>query len=109
MDLAELPFAAESFHGVWAHTSLIHIPKGRLLSAIAGIDRVLRPGGRLFIALLEGTEEGYVGESGRERWFSSFTAGEVERELPSIYRVACTSRTVYPGRVFLKTHAVKHD
>jgi cyclopropane fatty-acyl-phospholipid synthase-like methyltransferase len=67
LDLEALPFLDSSFDGVWAHTSLIHIPKQRLTIAMEGLEKIIKFGGILFIALREGTEEGYEGPVGVER------------------------------------------
>ena len=91
LDLEALPFLVSSFDGVWAHTSLIHIPKQRLTIAMEGLEKILKFGGALFIALREGTEEGYEGSVGVERWFAYFQPDEFESHIPNAYRIVrCT-------------------
>jgi cyclopropane fatty-acyl-phospholipid synthase-like methyltransferase len=107
LDLEALPFPNSSFEGVWAHTSLLHIPKHRLSSAMEGIEKILKPGGRLFIALREGEKEGYERQFGMERWFANYQADEFERYIPSAYCLERFSRTDRQIVIFLNYHLVK--
>ena len=109
LDLEALPFLYSSFDGVWAHTSLLHVPKQRLPSAIGGLDKTLKLGGALFVALREGTGEGYEGQVGVERWFAYFRADEFENHMPSTYRIVRRSRTEGRRVTFLNYHLVKES
>jgi ubiquinone/menaquinone biosynthesis C-methylase UbiE len=53
MDLRKLAFPPKSFDGVFAMYSLIHIPEGDVPDALVGINRVMRPGGFIYLALQE--------------------------------------------------------
>ncbi|NBS41694.1 class I SAM-dependent methyltransferase [bacterium] len=53
MDLRKLAFPAKTFDGVFAMYSIIHIPEGDVPDALAGINRVMKPGGYLYLALQE--------------------------------------------------------
>jgi cyclopropane fatty-acyl-phospholipid synthase-like methyltransferase len=104
LDLEALPFGRHSVDAIWAHTSLLHVPKARLTRALEGLNTVLRPGGAIFIALKQGTGEGYRGQPGAERWFSYFEAGEFESYLPEGLAVVRRSRTEYKTVTFLGVH-----
>lgn len=82
-DFMELPFDAGSFEGVWAYTSLLHIPKAESSRALAEIQRVLTPGGVLGLGLIEGNAEEYKESSGmnQPRLFSYYTKEEIETLL----------------------------
>ncbi len=82
-DFMDLPFENESFDGVWAYTSLLHIPKAESSRALAEIQRVLKPGGLLGLGLIEGEEEAYKESSGVKlpRLFAYYTREEVEALL----------------------------
>lgn len=84
-DFMDLPFEDESFDGVWAYTSLLHIPKTEINSAFAEIHRVLKPGGVLGLGLIEGDEEAYKESSGvnMPRLFTYYTREEAEALLES--------------------------
>lgn len=75
----ELPFGDESFDGVWAYTSLLHVPKAEVSQPLAEIYRVLVPGGIFALGLIEGEGEGYRESSGVDmpRWFSYYQKDEV--------------------------------
>ena len=56
MDVAHLDFAAETFDAVYAMNCLIHVPKAGLALALEGIDRVLRPGGLVYVGQYGGRD-----------------------------------------------------
>lgn len=60
MDMRRLGFTAGSFHGVWACTSLLHLPRSEAPAALKEIHRVLVPGGFLFLSLKEGEGEKFT-------------------------------------------------
>ncbi len=63
-DLMSLPFPDESFEGVWAYTSLLHLKKIDIGKAIEEIKRVLKEGGIFFLGMIEGEGEVYRNSSG---------------------------------------------
>lgn len=79
-DFNNLPFPNASFDGVWAYTSLLHVPKSEVEKSIKEIYRVLNFEGVLGLGLIEGSTEGYRESSGvgMPRWFSFYTKEEVE-------------------------------
>ncbi len=83
-DFNELPFPENSFDGVWAYTSLLHVPKAEIGKPLAEIYRVLSAGGIFGFGLIEGHEELYRESSGgmtQPRWFSYYTKEEIEELL----------------------------
>lgn len=82
-DFLALPFTDASFEGVWAYTSLLHVPKAEVDQALHEIKRVLKDGGIFGLGLVEGEGEGYRESSGvsMPRWFSYYTRDEVEQLL----------------------------
>jgi ubiquinone/menaquinone biosynthesis C-methylase UbiE len=48
VDAADIPFASQSFDAVMANHMLYHLPDADRPRALAGIRRVLRPGGRFY-------------------------------------------------------------
>ncbi|MCX6701684.1 MAG: class I SAM-dependent methyltransferase, partial [Candidatus Zambryskibacteria bacterium] len=73
-DFNSLPFKNESFEGVWAYTSLLHIPKSEVKKPLSEIQRVLKLGGIFGLGLIEGETELYRESSGvdKPRWFSFY-------------------------------------
>jgi SAM-dependent methyltransferase len=107
LDLEALPFRRYSLDAIWAHTSLIHIPKRKLASALWALAQRLGSGGVLFVALKEGAGERYLGEPGMERWFASFQADEFEGYVPAVLDIVKHSRTRTNNTAFLNYHLVK--
>ncbi|MFH1105784.1 MAG: class I SAM-dependent methyltransferase [Candidatus Aenigmatarchaeota archaeon] len=70
MDMRKLEFGNDTFDGVWAMASLLHIPKKDVASVLSGLNRLLKTGGILFVSVKEGKGEGLVegvhGESGKK-------------------------------------------
>ena len=53
-DLENLPFLDVKFDGVWAVTSLLHMPKAELPNVLENINGLLRTGGMFYISMKEG-------------------------------------------------------
>lgn len=82
-DFNELPFPDKSFDGVWAYTSLLHIPKSEISRPLGEIRRVLKDSGIFGLGLIEGDKEMYRESSGvgKPRWFSFYEKSEIENLL----------------------------
>ena len=82
-DFAALPFEDGSFGGVWAYTSLLHVPKAEVRAVLKEIRRVLADGGVFGLGLIEGETEGNLENMapGRPRWFSFYAKEEIEALL----------------------------
>jgi len=104
LDLEALPFRHGSLDAIWAHTSLLHVPKARLTRALEGLKKALRPGGAIFIALIQGDGEGYQGQPGIERWFSYFRVGEFESYILEGLTVVRRSQIERKSVTFLGVH-----
>ncbi|MCW3838780.1 class I SAM-dependent methyltransferase [Micromonospora yasonensis] len=79
-DLLRLPFRAGTVGGVWCSAALLHLPRAAAPAALAGIRRVLRPGGPLLLSVKEGEGEGWERWPGEraDRFFAWYRAEEVE-------------------------------
>jgi SAM-dependent methyltransferase len=84
-DLEALPFATGSLAGGFARNSYLHLPKERLGAALADLLRALRPGGLLFMTMLEGRYEGrdLPGDDFEGRYFTCWQPGELEALVAS--------------------------
>lgn len=82
-DFEAMPFADGEFDGVWAYTSLLHVPKAEIGTSMKEISRVLKSGGVLALGMIEGEFDGYRSSSGidAQRWFSFYTKSEIEEIL----------------------------
>ena len=57
MDMRSLGFAANSFDGLWACASFLHVPREDAPATLRGFRRVLRPGGVLLLSVKRGEGE----------------------------------------------------
>ena len=82
-DFNNIPFSDHKFDGVWAYTSLLHVPKDVVDISMSEIVRVLKKGGVLGLGLIEGDFNGYRESSGVQlpRWFSFYAKEEIENLL----------------------------
>ena len=80
-DMTNMPFEPESFHGVYARASLLHIPKNLVSKTLKSIYRILKNKGYLYIAVKKGEGERKVREvkynKEVERFFSFFEEKEI--------------------------------
>ncbi|HSX31519.1 MAG TPA: class I SAM-dependent methyltransferase [Candidatus Saccharimonadales bacterium] len=82
-DFTELAFPKESFDGIWAYTSLIHIPKEEMAKVVQELRTLLKPGGIFAIGVIEG--QGAIMKErstmpGAQRYFKNYSEQEL-REL----------------------------
>ena len=71
----------ETFDGIWAYTSLLHVPKSEIEKPLLEIRRVLKNDGIFGLGMIEGKTEGYRESSGvnMPRWFSFYEKPEIEK------------------------------
>ncbi|MDO8470718.1 MAG: class I SAM-dependent methyltransferase [bacterium] len=79
-DFNSIPFENDSFDGVWAYTSLLHVQKTDVQKPISEIYRVLKGRSILGLGLIEGETEEYRESSGVNlpRYFAYYAKNEVE-------------------------------
>ncbi len=82
-DFNAMPFADGEFDGVWAYTSLLHVPKSEIDTSMKEISRVLKSGGVFALGMIEGEFDDYRSTSGvgAPRWFGFYTKAEMEEVL----------------------------
>ncbi|MGS2614250.1 class I SAM-dependent DNA methyltransferase [Micromonospora sp. LZ34] len=73
-DLLRLPFRPATLGGVWCSAALLHLPRADAPAALAGVRRLLRPGGPLLLSLKEGDGERWERRHGEavERFFARY-------------------------------------
>ncbi|HLA04255.1 MAG TPA: class I SAM-dependent methyltransferase [Patescibacteria group bacterium] len=80
-DMTKMNFTKGSFGGVYVRASLLHIPKKLVPKVLKSINKILKNGGILYLALKEGKGEGEVANErfGKKvrRFFSFFSEQEV--------------------------------
>lgn len=82
-DMESIPFQDNCFDGVWAYTSLLHVPKSDFFKSVREIKRVLKNQGVFALGMIEGDAEGYrIGSSvDSPRWFSFYKKEEIKNIL----------------------------
>lgn len=111
-DFESMPFADGEFDGVWAYTSLLHVPKTEIAQSVKEIYRVLKSGGVLALGMIEGEFDGYRASSGidLQRWFSFYTKSELEKLLETHGFTIVYFMEYRPGtKNYLNFIAVKRD
>jgi SAM-dependent methyltransferase len=82
-DFSYIDFSQSSFDGVWAYTSLIHIPKEVARRVIIATQRLLKSDGVFTIGVIEGDTAGMIERKtmpGMVRYFKNYSSKEL-REL----------------------------
>lgn len=77
MDMRKLDFDKNSFDGVWAFASLLHIPKEQAPKVLTEFRRVLKKSGVLAISMKQGKGEVLESEEETTRLFSYYTKDEL--------------------------------
>jgi len=105
MDIENLTFENGSFDGVWAYSSLVHVPKQRIYNSIARIKELLRPKGFLFVGMVEGEgEKMYESRTkpGKKRFFSLYKDREFQDILREYFKIKAFKRfTTHNGQTYL--------
>lgn len=57
MNLENLDFPPHSFQGVWANSSILHVPKNQMIALLSQIHKILMPDGVLYLSLKKGSGE----------------------------------------------------
>lgn len=118
-DLGSLPFRSQSFAGIWASKSYVHVPRGQVPLALADLHRATAVGGLIELVLFAGDDEHapFSGDDFAGRRFSLWPVDLLRRviagagfavdeweELPTRrgdpeYRIRCTRSRTLPDYV----------
>lgn len=105
MDMERLDFPANTFDGVWAVTSLLHLPKKNVPAVIESVAGVLKDNGILYVCMKEGTGEGLEQDrhdSGTQRYFAYWRRDELKAVLEPRFGVYVDRLTPVGDRRFLE-------
>jgi SAM-dependent methyltransferase len=87
-DMRWLPLRTGSVDALWCQAALLHIPRAEVPAVLAEFGRVVRPGGRLYLAVAEGDGEGFEVASNygsdQRRWFTNHREPELTRLLAAV-------------------------
>ena len=112
-DLRDLPFHANSFDGLWAAASLIHLPKLEARRTLTNLCKLIRPGGLFAATVTYGAKSRLVTDGwlpGRyfARWRREEFARAVRRAGWNILELKVVSNRERKGR-WLNLLAQKED
>lgn len=80
MDVLDLDFPDKKFDAVWAHAVLLHLYDDDLLKALNNLNKVLKPGGKLFVSLKLGDRDDLIIDklsNGEKRYFNLTTKDKI--------------------------------
>jgi ubiquinone/menaquinone biosynthesis C-methylase UbiE len=78
-DLRALPFAGQSFRGIWSCASLVHLTYLDAGHAVREFSRILTPHGALYLSVRYGTgQEWREDTQGGRRWFQLYEKTALE-------------------------------
>lgn len=70
-------FLKGSFDGIWAAASLVHLSPSETAVVLGQFATLLRPGGKLFLALRSVGETGWLDEPDGRRWYTVWDPEEI--------------------------------
>jgi len=110
MDMENLEFESESFDGVWAVASLLHVPKRNIPGVVENISKILKPEGILYVGVKRGEGERFVPdkcEGNGQRFFSYWSEDEMlnffENYLVLNFRARRVKNTTFLEGTFRKS------
>jgi len=65
-----LDLPPDTFDGIFANASLIHVPGDRMVGVLSDLDRSLVPGGAIVLSMARGTGEGFSSRPTGDRYVS---------------------------------------
>ena len=81
-DMRRLPIADAQADGCFACASLLHLPRTQATQALLEFRRALRPGGALYVSVMEGKGQKWVTDpQGYERFFAYYQPEEIDRPI----------------------------
>lgn len=103
-DLENILFIDNSFNGVWAYTSLLHMPKANLLPVLEKTRRLLVRNGVFYMGMKEGDFEGWTESKrypGEKRFHALYKDEELRGHLGKHFKIMQTSRVELGEDVYL--------
>ncbi|MBW2999729.1 class I SAM-dependent methyltransferase [Candidatus Woesearchaeota archaeon] len=104
MDIEELEFEDNSFDGIWAVTSLLHVPKSKIQDVIKKLNQILTNNGILFVCVKEGEGERLVDdkyEGDTKRFFVFWEEEEFLNEFKEYFELIETWKVELRKSTFL--------
>lgn len=83
IDIKHLTFNDNSFDGIWAVTSLLHIPKEGINKVITKLAQILKKDGILYVCMKQGTKEELIKDQdgNTKRFFTYWQETEIKERF----------------------------
>ncbi len=84
MDISNITFPSNSFDGIWASASLLHIPKKDIQTVLEKLYEILVPNGICYISLKYGDSEDFLDDhryGGVKKFYVYYKPEEIEKIL----------------------------
>ncbi len=97
MDIENLSLEKNSFDGIWAYTSLLHVPKEKLPSILNKLKLALKKEGILGISVMEGTDSNFETREhypDTKRFFVYFQDEELRDLFKKDFSIISFSKTI---------------
>lgn len=103
-DFENLDFEENSFDGIWAVTSLLHIPKSKLKSVIKKLNRILKDEGVLYVCVKEGEGENLIEDEfeNTSRFFAFWQEEEMNKLFEDYFVLIENKKVQQKNIVFLQ-------
>ncbi|MBD3360356.1 methyltransferase domain-containing protein [Candidatus Peregrinibacteria bacterium] len=85
-DMRSLDFPENSFDGIWACASFLHVPKEDAKNTLLGFRKILKPAGLIYLSVKQGNEEKFVEKDeykGRTKFFAFYAQDEFKNLIES--------------------------
>lgn len=108
-DMRQLPLRTRSADAIWCQAALLHIPRMAVPVVLAEFARAVRPGGALYLSVVEGDGEGFEiaskYDSERRRWFTLHRESDLTALLAMAGFAVHQTRRNRDQRDWLSIHA----
>ena len=113
MDMRQLDFPADSFAGIWACASFLHLPKKDAPATLLGFKNVLKTGGLLYFSVKQGEGEKFVAKEeyrGQTKFFAFYTLLELQKLFAATgLEIIQTSQDVKKNNTWINIFARKQN
>ncbi|MEK6896535.1 MAG: class I SAM-dependent methyltransferase [Nanoarchaeota archaeon] len=110
MDLENLKFSSSSFDGIWAYTSLLHMPKANFPKILDNIASFLSDNGLFYLGMKEGDFEDWQSDAkynNEKRFVSLYRDDELRKLLSGLFVIIHDSKIHLGGSTYLNYLCLK--
>ncbi|MBM3234408.1 class I SAM-dependent methyltransferase [Candidatus Pacearchaeota archaeon] len=104
MDIEDLKFEDNTFDGIWAVTSLLHIPKSKLPAVIDKLHKILKKNGILHVCVKEGIGEKIIKDEDKNtrRFFAFWQEEEILKLFRGNFAIISSEKAGLGKTIFLQ-------